>query len=50
MEKEDTTDGFVFLYEVKFKGYKTPETNQDYSVVKGTAALDDLFKENPPFK
>ena len=47
--KKEEADGFVFVYKVKFKGYPA-DTNQDYSVVKGTAALDDYYKDNPPFK
>ena len=47
--KKEEADGYVFVYKVKFKGYPA-DTNQDYSVVKGTAALDDYYKDNPPFK
>ena len=32
---------------VKFKGFE-PTEMMDYSVVRGTAALDVFFKENPP--
>ena len=45
-KKEDTADGFVYRYKVKFKGFKQPEDNQDYSVVRGTAALDEFLKKN----
>ena len=47
-KKQTTEDGFVYLYKVKFKGYKQAEDNQDYSVVRGTAALDEFLKQNPP--
>ena len=47
-KKQTTEDGFVYLYTVKFKGYKQAEDNQDYSVVRGTAALDEFLKQTPP--
>ena len=46
-KKQTTEDGFVYLYRVKFKGYEKPEV-MDYSVVRGTAALDEFLKQNPP--
>ena len=47
-KKSKTKDGFVYLYRVKFKGYKKPKGDQDYSVVRGTAALDEFLRQNPP--
>ena len=39
--------GLSISTNVKFKGFE-PTEMMDYSVVRGTAALDVFFKENPP--
>ena len=40
-------DNFVYLYKVKYKGFKDPE-EVGYDDVAGTAALDEFFKRNRP--
>ena len=40
-------DNFVYLYKVKYKGFKEPE-EVGYKDVAGTAALDEFFKRERP--
>ena len=47
-KKKTTAEGFVYLYTVKFTGYDKADKNMAYSVVRGTAALDEFLKKNPP--